>query len=80
MTAEALKDSIIKQIEKTDDMSLLNNINDLLNSSLELDAEDVLQLTEEQEILLLKAYRAVKNGEFLTNEQANEQAIKWLKE
>ena len=71
-----LQEILIKKISSTKDEKILQEINRLLETSFD---EDIYKLNDEQITAVNEAQEQIKNGEFLTNEEANKQAKEWLK-
>ena len=77
MSTIELRKRLIDKIQKTDNENLLEEAYRLL----ELETQDieVYKLTDEQRKAVNEARQQIKNGEFLTDEQANNEIDEWLK-
>jgi hypothetical protein len=71
-----LKEKLIKQINNIEDELLLVEISELLN--FEEDESDIYYFTDEQKRAIEKAQRGYKRGEFLTEDEANNEVDEWL--
>lgn len=78
MKKEELKKELINRIKRTEDKSLLEDIYRLLDP--EISDERIYQLTPKEKNLLHIAREQVKNGQYLTQEEVNEEMKKWLEE
>jgi len=78
MKTVALRTKIIGQIESTENVNLLNDIQKLLG--IEGDKEDAsyYRLNATQKAAVSAAREEIKNGEYLTNEEANRDMDQWL--
>ena len=76
MSTTELKKRLIDKIQKTDNENLLEEAYRLL----ELETQDieVYKLTDDQRKAINEARQQIKNGEFLTDEQANKEIDEWL--
>ena len=76
MSTIELRKLLIDKIQKTDNENLLEEAFRLL----ELETQDieVYKLTDEQRKAVNDARQQIKNGEFLTDEQANNEIDEWL--
>jgi hypothetical protein len=77
LTTVELKQKLITQISKTENSELLDQISRLID--LELQAEDVYHLSKEEIEVVAMSLTQLDNGLFLSNEESNEQADKWLR-
>ena len=77
MSTIELRKRLIDKIQKTDNENLLEEAYRLL----ELETQDieVYKLTDEQRKAVIEARQQIKNGEFLTDDQANKEIDEWLK-
>ena len=77
MSTIELRKRLIEKIQKTNNENLLEEAYRLL----ELETQDieVYKLTDEQRKAINEARQQIKNGEFLTDEQANKEIDEWLK-
>jgi hypothetical protein len=76
MSTTELRKRLIEKIQKTDNENLLEEAYRLL----ELETQDieVYKLTDDQRKAINEARQQIKNGEFLTDEQANKEIDEWL--
>ena len=76
MTTTELKKRLIDEIQKTDDERILEEAYRLL----ELEKEDIeiYKLNEGQKKTISEARQQIKNGQLLTDEQANNEIDEWL--
>lgn len=77
MSTSELKKLLIDKIKKTDNGNLLEEAFRLL----ELESEDieVYKLSENQKNAINEAKQQVKNGQFLTDDEANKDINEWLR-
>ncbi len=75
MSTIELRKRLIDKIQKTDNESLLEEA-----YRLELETQDIeiYKLTDEQRKAVNEGRTQIKNGEFLTDEQANKEIDEWL--
>jgi predicted transcriptional regulator len=71
-----LQEILIKKISSTTDERILQEVNRLLETGAD---EDIYQLTPEQIAGIEESREQIKNGQFLTNEEANKEIQEWLK-
>lgn len=71
-----LQEILIKKISSTTGERILQEVNRLLETGAD---EDIYQLTPEQIAGIEESREHIKNGQFLTNEEANEEIQEWLK-
>jgi hypothetical protein len=76
MSTIELRKRLIDKIQKTDNESLLEEAYRLL----ELETQDieVYKLTDDQRKAANEGRQQIKNGEFLTDDQANQEIDEWL--
>ena len=76
MSATELKKRLIDKIQKTENENLLEEAYRLL----ELEMEDIekYKLTDEQRKAITEGRQQIKGGQFLTNDQANNEIDEWL--
>ncbi len=76
MSTVELRKRLIDKIQKTQDERILEEAFRLL----ELEAEDIeiYQLNDDQKKAINEARQQIKNGQFLTEEQANKEIDEWL--
>ena len=77
MSTIELRKRLIDKIQKTDNENLLDEAYRLL----ELKTQDieVYKLTDEQRKAVNEARQEIKDGQFLTDEQANNEIDEWLR-
>lgn len=75
MSTAELKIDLITKITNTDDDALLEEIQRMLNFEL---SEAIFKLNESQKAQISAARTAYRNGEFLTDNQANDEIQQWL--
>jgi len=71
-----LQEILIKKISSTTDERILQEVNRLLETGAD---EEIYQLTSEQVAGIEESKEQIKNGQFLTNEEANKEIQEWLK-
>ena len=76
MTTKELKNKIIRKINETNDDDILTEVYKMLDDTFE-DFE-IYQLSENHKAAIELGINQIKNGEYLTNEQANKEADEWL--
>jgi cell division protein FtsX len=72
-----LKQQLIDKIQLTTDKVKLEEIYRLLE--IDFDEQEVYMLSAEQKSAVEVAQKQIKNGEFLSDEQANKEVEEWLK-
>ena len=72
-----LKERLIKKINETDDQNTLEEVYRLLNINFD---DEVYILSEEQRSAVNEGLEQIKNGQYLTSEEAHKQTEEWLKE
>lgn len=72
-----LKQKLISKIEQTEDNTLLEEMLRLLN--IETTDLNLIELSEKQKEAIDEAREQIKNGQYLTDEQANQEVDEWLK-
>jgi CRISPR/Cas system-associated endoribonuclease Cas2 len=77
MSGIELKEKLINSINKTDNEELLHEVYRLL----EIENEDIeiYKLSDEQCMAISKSQQQIKNGEFITNQEADNEIEEWLK-
>jgi secreted Zn-dependent insulinase-like peptidase len=79
MNTVALRKKIIGQIESTENINLLNDIQKLLGiEGSKIEDAPYYHLNEGQKEAVLVAREEIKNGNYLTNEEANRDIDQWL--
>ena len=76
MSTIELRKRLIDKIQKTDNESLLEEAYRLLE--LETENIDVYKLTDDQRKAVNEGKQQIKDGKFLTDEQANKEIDGWL--
>jgi hypothetical protein len=76
MTLSTLKASIIKKINSSDNFELLSEVKRLMDIGSE--AEEVYLLSDEQKTAINEARADYAKGNFLSDDEANEEIEKWL--
>jgi vacuolar-type H+-ATPase subunit H len=71
-----LQEILIQKISSTQDERILQEINRLLETGLD---EEIYQLTDEQKAGIEEAKEQIKNGQYLSNEDANKEVEEWLR-
>jgi predicted transcriptional regulator len=76
MSTVELRRKLIEKIQKTENEVLLEEVYRLL----ELETEDIerYKLTDEQRKAISEGRLQIKNGKFLTDDQANNEIDEWL--
>lgn len=76
MKTVELKKRLINHIQETNDEGILEEVLRLLN----IEAEDieVYKLNEKQKNAISEARKQIKEGDFLTEDQANTETDEWL--
>lgn len=76
MSTTELKKKLIDMIQKADNENLLLELHRLLDP--ETQNAEIYKLTGDQRKAVIEAKQQIKNGEFLTDEQANKEIDEWL--
>ena len=76
MTTIELKSKVIGKINETNDDEVLTDIYKILDDSYE--ESGICQLSENHKAAIALGINQIKQGEYLTNEQANKEADEWL--
>jgi predicted transcriptional regulator len=76
MTIVELKNKVISKINQMNDDSLLTEIYKLLDTK--FDDSDVYQLSDLHKIVVEEAKAQISRGEYLTNEQSDNEIDEWL--
>ncbi|HEY9341828.1 MAG TPA: hypothetical protein VIQ23_09620 [Hanamia sp.] len=79
MSTKELKDKIIEEIEKTENEFLLEEAYRLLHLEASDNDTEIYTLSNDQKEAVTEARNQFKNGQFLTNEEANKGIDEWLK-
>ncbi|MEO8820971.1 MAG: hypothetical protein ABI267_06680 [Ginsengibacter sp.] len=77
MSTLELRKKVIEKIGKIDDEDLLKEVNRLID--IEASDFEIYELNEEERQSIMKAENQIKNGEFLTDEEAKKDIAEWLK-
>ena len=78
MNTIEIKRKLINEVNLSDNKDLLEEFYRFLN--LENEMQDTYKLSEEQNFAIAEARNQIKNGDYLTNDQANQEIDKWLEE
>lgn len=76
MSTKELRKKLIEKIEKTESNELLSEAYRLLE--LEADDMEIYTLSEEQRGAVEEARQQIRNGKFLTDDEANREIDEWL--
>ena len=79
MSTKELKDKIIEEIGKTENEFLLEEAYRLLHLEASDNDTEIYTLSNDQKEAVTEARNQFKNGQFLTNEEANKGIDEWLK-
>lgn len=77
MSTIELRKKVIEKIDKIESEDLLNDVNRLID--LGISDNDIYYLNEEEEQAIMEAENQIKNGQFLTDEEAKKDIAGWLK-
>jgi hypothetical protein len=77
MSTIELRNKVIDKIKKIDNEDLLNEVNRLIE--IETSDIEVYKFDDEQKAAITEARTQIKNGEFLTDEEASKEINEWLK-
>jgi hypothetical protein len=77
MSGIELKEKLINSINKTDNEELLHEVYRLLE--IENDDIEIYKLSDEQRMAISLSQEQIKNGEFVTNQEADNEIEEWLK-
>ena len=77
MSTIELRKQLIDKIQKTEDNKILEEVYRLLE--LESDDIEIYKLNADQKKGISEAREQIKNGQYLTEEQANKDIDEWLK-
>ncbi|MBS1635062.1 MAG: hypothetical protein JST26_04000 [Bacteroidetes bacterium] len=75
MSTKELKRLLISKIDDTQDVTLLEAIYTLLNSTSQ---KDPFHVSEEQQDSIYRAKKDIDLGNYILNEDLNEEVTKWL--
>ena len=76
METSELKKKLIYQINLSENKNLLEELYSFLNSENEI--QEIYKLNDDQKSAVEEARSQIKNGEFLTDEEANKEIDAWL--
>ena len=76
MTTKELRNKVIGKINQIDDEEILNEVYRLLDNQFE--DTDIYQLSDGHKMAIEEAKGQIERGEYLTNEEANNEIGKWL--
>jgi hypothetical protein len=76
MSTVELRKRLIDKIQKIDDENLLEEAYRLLEG--ETEDIEIYKLSDEQRNVVNEARQQIKNGKFLTDDQANKEIDEWL--
>lgn len=77
MKAIKIKEKLINEINLSKNKNLLEEFYQFLN--LENEIQEPYQLNEEQNSAVAEAREQIKKGDYLTNEEANQEIDEWLR-
>lgn len=72
-----IKDKLIEQIKLSSNKNLMEEMYNLLNRDNEA---EIYELNDDQKAAILKSRQQIKDGQFFTNDQVNEEIRTWLGE
>ena len=75
MQEENLKDKLINKLKEIDDPAILEEVSNLFELH---EPETVYQTNDQQKKAVEEATEQIKNGQTLTDEQANKDIDEWL--
>jgi hypothetical protein len=78
MSTIELKERLIDKISHTDDENILAEVNRLLGIETESEADDVFIFNEAEKMKIEEARLQIKNGDFLSHDEANKEIDEWL--
>lgn len=78
MSTTELQNKVIDKIRKIEDADLLMDVNRLIE--IETSDEEIYKLIPEEIIAVTEAQNEIKNGQFLTDEEAKKDIREWLKQ
>ncbi len=78
MSTTELQNKVIDRIRKIEDTDLLMDVNRLIE--IETPEEEIYKLSPEEIIAVTEAQNEIKNGQFLTDEEAKKDIREWLKQ
>lgn len=78
MSTTELQNKVIDKIRKIEDTDLLMDVNRLIE--IETSDEEIYKLNAEEITAVTEAQNQIKNGQFLTDEEAKKDIREWLKQ
>ncbi|MCR9252594.1 MAG: hypothetical protein NXI20_19395 [bacterium] len=72
-----LKEKLIKKILETTDPEVLKEMLKILDN--QFDDKNIYQLTDDQKSVVNEAQEQIAKGEYLNNNEANQEIEKWLR-
>lgn len=76
METTELKKKLIREINESQNRDLLEEFYHFLHSENEF--QEIYELNSEQKAAIAEAREQIKNGDYLTNEQENQEIDEWL--
>ena len=77
MSTKELQERIIQKIRRTNDIELLNYLNQILSEEVE---QKTYQLSDFEKSMLAESEADYRAGKIITNEDVNSRNDEWLKE
>ena len=77
MSTIELRKKVIEKIGKIENEDLLNEVNRLID--LETSDEEIYSLNTEEKAAILEAQNQIRDGDFLTDEEAKKEIDEWLR-
>ena len=78
MKTVEIRKKLIEEINLSENKNLLEELYRYLNQ--ENKTQEIYELSNEQNSAIMEAREQIKNGEYLTNEQAEQEIEEWLRE
>ena len=78
MEALEIKRKLIEEINSSNNKGLLEELYHFLN--LENNFQETYKLSDDQKMIIEEARAQIKKGDYLTNDEANENIDQWLNE
>ncbi len=78
MSVAEIQEKVVKKIRQTEDSEFLEIIDGILNENFK--ESTPLKFTPSEKRAIEHARAQIRNGQFLTEEEANRQAEKWLED
>jgi hypothetical protein len=76
MATPTLKERLIEKIQQSDNEALLDEVSRLMDA--EADDDTLFELNDAQKQAIATAQQQVRQGQYLTDEQANKEIDEWL--